>query len=84
MVLLVFGKDPSVVSAVVVAVARIDQSGLKLLVAYESSTQYQPRFDFYGIAQRSVRTNIAKESAIASSYCIFHGTSPFLIYKRGR
>ena len=62
----------------------IGQSGLKLLVAYESSTQYQPRFDFYGIAQRSVRTNIAKESAIASSYCIFHGTSPFLTYKRGR
>jgi len=39
----------------------IGQSGLKLLVAYESSTQYQPRFDFYGIAERSVRTNIAKE-----------------------
>ena len=39
----------------------IGQSGLKLLVAYESSTQYQPRFDFYGIAQRSVRTNISKE-----------------------
>jgi len=37
------------------------QSGLKLLVAYESSTQYQPRFDFYGIGQRSVRTNISKE-----------------------
>ena len=61
MVLLVFGKDPSVVSAVVVAVARIDQSGLKLLVAYESSTQYQLRFDFYGIGERSVRTNISKE-----------------------
>ena len=39
----------------------IGQSGLKLLVVYESSTQYRPRFDFYGIAQRSVRTNIAKE-----------------------
>ena len=39
----------------------IGQSGLKLLVAYESSTQYQPRFDFYGIAERSVRTNVAKE-----------------------
>jgi len=38
----------------------IGQSGLKLLVAYESATQYQPRFDFYGIAQRSVRTNIAR------------------------
>jgi len=31
------------------------------LVAYESSTQYQPRFDFYGIGARSVRTNISKE-----------------------
>ena len=39
----------------------IGQSGLKLLVAYESSTQYQPRFDFYGIGARSVRTNISKE-----------------------
>jgi len=39
----------------------IGQSGLKLLVAYESSTQYQPRFDFYGIAERSVRTNVGKE-----------------------
>ena len=35
--------------------------GQKLLVAYESSTQYQPRFDFYGIGARSVRTNISKE-----------------------
>ena len=39
----------------------IGQSGLKLLVAYESSTQYRPRFDFYGIAERSVRTNVGKE-----------------------
>jgi hypothetical protein len=39
----------------------IGQSGLKLLVAYESSAQYQPRFDFYGIAQRSVRTSVGKE-----------------------
>jgi hypothetical protein len=39
----------------------IGQSGLKLLVAYESSTQYQPRFDFYGIAERSVRINVGKE-----------------------
>ena len=38
----------------------IGQSGLRLLVAYESSTQYQPRFDFYGIGERSVRT-ILKE-----------------------
>ena len=34
---------------------------IKLLVAFESSTQYRPRFDFYGIGERSVRTNIAKE-----------------------
>ena len=34
---------------------------IKLLVGYESSTQYQPRFDFFGIAERSVRTNIGKE-----------------------
>ena len=39
----------------------IGQSGLKLLVAYECSTQYQPRFDFYGIGERSVRANIGKE-----------------------
>jgi len=39
----------------------IGQSGLKLLVAYESSAQYRPRFDFYGIAERSVRTNVGKE-----------------------
>ena len=37
------------------------QTGLKLLVAYESSTQYPPRFDFYGIIERSVRTNVGKE-----------------------
>ena len=37
------------------------QSGLKLLIAYESSTQYQPRYDFYGIGERSVRTNIGGE-----------------------
>ena len=34
---------------------------IKLLVAYESSTQYWSRFDFYGIGERSVRTNIGKE-----------------------
>jgi len=39
----------------------IGQSGLKLLVAYESSAQYRPRFDFYGIAERSVRSNVGKE-----------------------
>ena len=39
----------------------IGQSGLKLLVAYESSTQYQPRFDFYGIGVLSFGTNTSKE-----------------------
>ena len=39
----------------------IGQSGLELLVAYENSTLYRPRFDFYGIGERSVRTNIGKE-----------------------
>ena len=34
---------------------------IKLLVAYESSTQYRLKFDFYGIGDRSVRTNIPKE-----------------------
>ena len=38
------------------------ETGSKLLVAYESSTQHQPIFwDFYGIGERSVRTNISKE-----------------------
>ena len=41
--------------------AYLRASLIKLLVAYESSTQYQPRFDFYGIGERSVRTNIGKE-----------------------
>ncbi|MDC0190861.1 hypothetical protein OAJ77_06500 [Rhodospirillales bacterium] len=34
---------------------------IKLLVVYESSTQYQPRFDFYGIAECIVRNNVGKE-----------------------
>ena len=34
---------------------------IKLLVAYENSTQTRPRFDFYSIAERSVRTNVGKE-----------------------
>ena len=37
------------------------ETSLKLLVAYESKTSYQPRYDFYGIGARSVRTNIGKE-----------------------
>jgi len=36
-------------------------SGLKLLVAYENTVTYQPRFDFYGIGERSVRKNISIE-----------------------
>ena len=39
----------------------IGQSGLKLQVAYESTMQYHPLYDFYDIAQRSVRTHIGKE-----------------------
>ena len=41
--------------------AYLRASLIKLQVAYESSTQYRPWFDFYGIAERSVRTNIGKE-----------------------
>ena len=36
-------------------------SGLKLLVAYENTVTYQPRFDFYGIGERSVKKNIGIE-----------------------
>ena len=36
-------------------------SGLKLLVAHESSVTYQPRFDFYEIGERSVKKNIGIE-----------------------
>jgi hypothetical protein len=36
-------------------------SGLKLLVADENTVTYQPRFDFYGIGERSVRKNIGIE-----------------------
>jgi hypothetical protein len=34
---------------------------LKLLVAYENTVTYQPKFDFYGIGERSVRKNISIE-----------------------
>ena len=37
------------------------QSGLQLLVAYENTVTYQPKFDFYGIGERSVRKNISIE-----------------------
>ena len=37
------------------------QSGLKLLVAYEQTAQYQKRFDFYGIAKRTVNRIIGRE-----------------------
>ena len=36
-------------------------SGLKLLVAYENTVTRQPRFDFYGIGERSVKKNISIE-----------------------
>ena len=39
----------------------IGPSGLKLLVAYESRAHYQPRFDFYGIARRSVPKIVGRE-----------------------
>ena len=39
----------------------IGPSDLKLLVAYESRTHYQPRFDFYGIARRSVPKIVGRE-----------------------
>ena len=34
--------------------AKGKQNGFKLLVAYETSTQYHTRFDFYGIGERKV------------------------------
>ena len=37
-----------------------DNSLMKLVSECEFA-KYQPRFDFYGIAERSVRTNIGKE-----------------------
>ena len=36
-------------------------SGLNLLVAHENPVTYQPRSDFYGIGERSVRKNIGIE-----------------------
>ena len=41
--------------------AKGKQNGFKLLVAYENPVTYQPRFDFYGIGERSVRKNISIE-----------------------
>lgn len=46
------------------------QTGLKLLVAYASSTQYQPRFEFYGIAQRSVeRISVRRWTRLSVGRC---------------
>ena len=39
----------------------IGPSGLKLLVAYDPRTHYQLRFDFYGIAMRSVPKIVRRE-----------------------
>jgi hypothetical protein len=36
-------------------------SGLKLLVSYEPTAQYQPRFDFYSIAKRVVPKIVGRE-----------------------
>jgi len=38
-----------------------EETSLKLLAAYENSTQHRLNFDFYGIGEHSVRTNISKE-----------------------
>ena len=48
----------------------IGPSGLKLLVAYESRTHHRPRFDFYGIAGRSVPKIVGREmdKAIARAF----------------
>jgi hypothetical protein len=40
---------------------RTGVGGLKLLVAYEPTAQYQPRFDLYGIAKRVVPKIVGKE-----------------------
>ena len=44
---------------------KVFRNSLKKRVRVEVSehefAQYQPRFDFYGIAQRSVRTSVGKE-----------------------
>ena len=39
----------------------IGRLGLELLVAYESRTHYRPRFDFYGIARRSMPKIVSAE-----------------------
>ena len=46
------------------------KTGLKLLVAYEPTAQYQPRFDFYGIAERIVPVIVGKamDRAIARAF----------------
>ena len=46
------------------------QTSLKLLIAYEPKTSYQPMFDFYGIAQRNVKSNIGKEMASAKYFSL--------------
>ena len=47
--------------AAVVSSTNDDTKWKEIEVSEHEFAQYQPRFDFYGIAQRSVRTNIAKE-----------------------
>jgi hypothetical protein len=60
MVLLVYGSAPSRESNQAEVMAT-GASGLKLLVAYENTVTYQPRFDFSGIGERSVKKNISIE-----------------------
>ena len=41
----------------------------KIEVSECEFAQYLPRFDFYGIAERSVRTNVGKEMDKAIVHC---------------
>jgi hypothetical protein len=50
MVLQVYGNAPSRESTAVVLMAILDHQ-LKLLIVYENSVTYQPKFDFFGIGE---------------------------------
>jgi len=50
MVLQVYGNAPVRESAAVVLMAILNHQ-LKLLIVYENSVTYQPKFDFYGIGE---------------------------------
>jgi hypothetical protein len=61
MVLLGYGQHPKQGKQSGGGYGTTGASGLKLLVAYENTVTYQPRFDFYGIGERSVKKNISIE-----------------------